>query len=367
MATDSSNKPDIDTVAVIEQYVPLKKSGHSYMGLCPFHTDTNRSLSVFRDKDFWKCFGCGAKGDAIGFVMRYHHCRYPEALRIIEQQLKLAITRPAPVKTKPVAPSNWRQHFESALSYQGSPAERYLQSRSIVSAIPVAAGVRYHPNWLRGGPAVIFPITDQNGTVVAAQGRYHSPNASPKCRSKGPVEDGLFVTPKALTSRYIIIVEGPIDALSFAACGFGAVATCGAGHFPQWLIEACRGKRVFLAQDHDQAGNHGAQVLADALYAAHISAERLNPPEGAGDWNNYLQRYRVNVMCAIVALALLTPGDTVVDRHGHWCGTVKRIKPPGVNSPYGRVIVRMDDSIEREYDMRDVRDENGRLLAPPES
>ena len=69
-----------DIVDVISSYLPLTKKGKNYFGVCPFHDDTNPSMSVSQDKQIYKCFSCGASGNVITFVMDYEHVDFKEAL-----------------------------------------------------------------------------------------------------------------------------------------------------------------------------------------------------------------------------------------------------------------------------------------------
>lgn len=66
---------------VVGAFVPLKKRGANYIGLCPFHNEKTPSFNVNPAKGIFKCFGCGEGGDAVGFVMKHEHYSYPEALR----------------------------------------------------------------------------------------------------------------------------------------------------------------------------------------------------------------------------------------------------------------------------------------------
>lgn len=76
-------------VEVIGNYVQLKKSGINYMGVCPFHN--GRSFNVSPTKGFYKCFGCGKSGSAISFVIDHKRVQYPEALKLLADQLNVII------------------------------------------------------------------------------------------------------------------------------------------------------------------------------------------------------------------------------------------------------------------------------------
>ena len=74
-----------DIVEVISSYLPLTKKGKNYFGVCPFHADTNPSMSVSREKQIYKCFSCGASGNVFNFVMDYEQVDFKEALNILGQ------------------------------------------------------------------------------------------------------------------------------------------------------------------------------------------------------------------------------------------------------------------------------------------
>ena len=78
-------KAQTDIVAIIGDVTPLKKAGASYKGLCPFHTEKTPSFNVNKDKGFFKCFGCGAGGDAVKFVELHQKVTFPEAVRYLAQ------------------------------------------------------------------------------------------------------------------------------------------------------------------------------------------------------------------------------------------------------------------------------------------
>ena len=75
-----------DIVDVISEYLPLTKKGKNYFGVCPFHDDTNPSMSVSQDKQIYKCFSCGASGNVITFVMDYEKVDFKEALSILAKR-----------------------------------------------------------------------------------------------------------------------------------------------------------------------------------------------------------------------------------------------------------------------------------------
>src|ERR1700739_1379579 len=87
-------KQQADIVRVIGEYVPLKKAGQNFRGLCPFHAEKTPSFNVHPTKQIYHCFGCGQGGDVFKFVMEMEKCAFPEAIRIVAEKCGIAIPRP---------------------------------------------------------------------------------------------------------------------------------------------------------------------------------------------------------------------------------------------------------------------------------
>src|SRR3989338_4091886 len=93
-----------DIVEVIDARVPLKKAGKDYKACCPFHQEKTPSFTVSADKQFYHCFGCGAHGTAIGFLMEYDHMSFPEAVEELARRAGVEIPREARSTVAPEAP-----------------------------------------------------------------------------------------------------------------------------------------------------------------------------------------------------------------------------------------------------------------------
>lgn len=169
----------------------------------------------------------------------------------------------------------------------GRPGADYLSGRGIPLVVARAAGVLYHPA-LYGRPAVLFPVRDLARRLVAATARYID-GQTPKARTAGPKGAGVFWTPGALSGAAVIIVEGPMDALSLAVVGYPALALMGTT-WPAWLPGECAWKRVLLATDADDAGDRCAAALEPAMRATGARPERLTPSP-AKDWSLALEWY----------------------------------------------------------------------------
>jgi DNA primase len=155
------------------------------------------------------------------------------------------------------------------------------------------ANVRWSGNW-SGHGAVVFPIHNRQGDVIAAQGRAVAGRAK---LTAGPKKEGAFFAPVELASHRrfgpldhavsaIVLVEAPLDALSLATCGFPALALCGTSG-PSWLHLACGLRRVVLAFDADEAGERASDEMALLLRPFGARCSRLRPLTFK-DWNEWL-------------------------------------------------------------------------------
>ncbi|HKM30141.1 MAG TPA: CHC2 zinc finger domain-containing protein, partial [Bacilli bacterium] len=90
-ATIRKISENADIVAIIGEHIKLEKKGSDYKGLCPFHNDSNPSLSVSPSKKVFKCFSCGASGNAVGFVQRYKNLSFPQAVKFVGEKMGIMI------------------------------------------------------------------------------------------------------------------------------------------------------------------------------------------------------------------------------------------------------------------------------------
>ncbi len=316
----NSQKP----ILSLEELDAFDPQGPPNRKLCPLCGDSkpkdaaHRSLSVSRQDGLWKCFRCGAKGQAREFWSEKPAFAGREGRA---QRLRMAFSLP-PVSPKPpdgektnsgltsafpdpngntvaneegaaapAAPA-WRQRWESAQPLANTPGEAYLRKRGILLEAAQKAQVHFSSAWAGGG-AVVFPLVNRAGEVVAVQGRAVQGSAK---ITYGPKKEGVFEAPITLGARLcrpcdgavpaIILTEAPIDALSLAQCGFPALALCGTSG-PSWLHLACGLRRVALAFDADEAGDNAAQLAQTRLAPFGARCERLKP-EDFKDWNEWL-------------------------------------------------------------------------------
>jgi hypothetical protein len=283
------------SLADLEAHDPRASSrGRERRYLCPFCGDgkpknaAHRSLSLNMESGAYVCYRCEARGK----LRDYWEERSTLSRRDRERaKLKKAFELPpvsgsATINDPAGAPPDWKKHLRHLAPLQGTPGADYLIGRSLSVELCHAAGVRFCGDWL-GRAAVVFPIRNQAGVLVAAQGRYIDGRNDPKARTVGPKKRGAFITAGVWESPAVIATEAPLDALSVASAGYPALALCGKDA-PAWLPKVCAFRRVLLAFDADEAGDQAASELAATLTSYGARAERLRP-EGAKDWNELLQ------------------------------------------------------------------------------
>src|SRR5690606_8255314 len=207
----------VDIVEVIARRLPLKKSGRNYSARCPFHDEKTPSFSVSPDKQFFYCFGCGAGGNAIGFVMDYDRVDFPQAVETLATLAGLAVPRESQSEQAPQRQQRQRdlyQVLDGAARYyreqlrhhpDAKRAVNYLKQRGLTGTIARDFGIGYAPpGWdnllqmlgkdaaeqkllLDAGMVVVkeednkrydrfrdrimFPIIDSRGRVIAFGGR----------------------------------------------------------------------------------------------------------------------------------------------------------------------------------------------------
>jgi len=309
----------IDIVEVIDTRVPLKKAGREYQACCPFHNEKTPSFTVSPNKQFYHCFGCGAHGTAIGFLMEFDHLEFPEA---VEELAKMAGVQ-VPYEQGQQATPQERQQKTSLYDLMVSCdkfyrqqlrqhpkahiAVDYLKGRGLSGDVAARFGLGYAPpgnnllaalganfsqqlvatgmlirkdngeTYDRFRHRVMFPIRDSRGRVIAFGGRVISPDDTPKYLNspetalfhKGRELYGLYEVRQAL--RHIprlLVVEGYMDVIALAQQGIDyAVASLGTACTAEHIQKLFRlTQDVVFCFDGDRAGREAAwRALENAL------------------------------------------------------------------------------------------------------
>jgi|CXWL01.1.fsa_nt_gi DNA primase len=303
----------VDVVEVVSRYVRLKKGGANYSGLCPFHNEKSPSFSVSPAKQFYHCFGCGAHGNAIGFLMAYGGMGYVDAVKDLASSVGMQVPEAQPRSPEAARHEVERKEKEASLGElleramefyraelkKSTRAIEYLKNRGLTGEIAARFRIGYAPDdWTalkaafpdyeqkgleeaglvianegkrydRFRDRVMFPILNSKGSVIGFGGRVMKPEDTPKYLnspetplfSKGREVYGLIQAREALReSGCVLVVEGYMDVVALAQFGVGyAVATLGTATTPDHISKLLRlTDELVFSYDGDAAGRKAA-------------------------------------------------------------------------------------------------------------
>ena len=330
-------KSQTNIVSIISDVVPLKKMGATWKGLCPFHQERTPSFNVNGDKGFFKCFGCGAGGDAVKFVELQQKVSFPEAVRYLAQRAGMTVPEgPAGQEDRAAAAEREaliKLHEDAAAFFRemldtpaGARARKELDSRGITAEttktfgygyapaagrdtlvgrfsdrkVPVAMQVRSGLVMEREGGRFVdrfrnrlmIPISRDSGAIVAFGGRALDAGQIPKylnspetpIYTKGRTLYGLDVSKNAIRKHnYCILVEGYFDLAQLWQAGIQpVVASSGTalGSAQARLLKRFASK-VVLSFDPDAAGQGAATRSSELLVSEGFQVNVALLPEGA--------------------------------------------------------------------------------------
>jgi DNA primase len=328
----------VDIVDVVGKHVKLRKGGANWMGLCPFHGEKSPSFSVSPTKQFYHCFGCGAHGSAIGFLMEHAGLGYVDAIHELAREAGLTVPdEGGPGDPRRRDPDLLETLAAAARFYKlrlkDSPhAIEYLKGRGVSGETAARFGIGYAPDGWRGLEAavpdysagalvesglviesepddgaasgrrrrydrfrdrIMFPIRTPRGQVIGFGGRVLG-HGEPKYLnspetplfSKGRELYGLFEGRDAIRAAdCVIVVEGYMDVVMLAQHGVrNAVATLGTATTAQHVQKLLRlVERVVFAFDGDPAGRRAAWRALEACLPLAADTKRIDflflPPE----------------------------------------------------------------------------------------
>ena len=312
----------VDIVDVVGRYVQLKKGGANYIGLCPFHNEKSPSFTVSPTKQFYHCFGCGAHGTAISFLMEYSGLGFVEAVKDLSQNVGMVVpedeggltkVQQSEAKAKGMALSEamtrasdyYRQQLRAA-----PQAINYLKGRGLTGEIAARFAMGFAPpgwdnlravfsdyesevlveaglvidraeegnaqrkRYDRFRDRIMFPIRNPKGQVIAFGGRVMD-GGEPKYLNspetplfqKGSELYGLFEARLAIRDAgYVLITEGYMDVVALAQLGFpNAVATLGTACTPTHVQKLFRQTdHLVFSFDGDAAGRRAARRALEA-------------------------------------------------------------------------------------------------------
>jgi DNA primase len=304
-------KARLDIVDVVGSYIELKKAGGNFKAPCPFHDEKSPSFVVSPQKQIFHCFGCGAGGDAVKFVMEYEKLNYPEALEKLADSYNFTLTYTDNKHNKPRSQvmDKLNEWYQTLLT-QHHTAMSYIKERGIYESSIEKFGIGYAPdsnatlNYIRSQQfsikeavdmgvvgynqernqtyarfveRITFPIHSANGSIVGFGGRTITGHQAKYVNSP---ETAFFNKSRLLYAYHlakqslhkkqeIIITEGYLDVIMLHQAGFdNAVATLGTALTQEHLPLLRKGTpRVVMAYDGDKAGRAAALKASKLLSA----------------------------------------------------------------------------------------------------
>ena len=294
---------------IISSYIKLEKKGNDYWSRCPFHNEKTSSFSVSENKQFFHCFGCGAHGNAIGFIMEHSNKTYPEAIETIANNLGMEIPRDKEANKEYEARKiiqnsliDASKTFEEQLKKSKS-AISYLKERNITGNTAKLFNIGYAENdfqslknilinsysesdLLKAGliakkdkntydkfrDRIMFPIHDTSGKIIAFGGRILHDNVDkPMPKYMNSPETILFSKKRVLYNLHLAkrskkakdvlyIVEGYMDVIALYQAGIeNSVATLGTAVTQENLVQCFKyTKEIICCFDGDKAGEKAA-------------------------------------------------------------------------------------------------------------
>ncbi len=294
----------VDIYDVINKSVPLKKAGANYSACCPFHNEKSPSFTVSPSKQFYHCFGCGAHGTAVGFLMEYQGLSFVEAIHELAKMVGMIVPQETRDVTKPqekVIPG-MQEALTLAMNYYRAELKKsqraidYLKGRGLSGQVAARFQMGYAPaGWQnlqsvfehydnemletigltvkneqgkrydRFRDRIMFPIHDQKGQVIGFGGRVINPEDTPKYYNspetplfqKGHELYGLFMARRAMREAgRALVVEGYMDVVALAQYGIDyAVAALGTATTPFHIAKLMRQTDdIVFCFDGDNAG-----------------------------------------------------------------------------------------------------------------
>ncbi|MDK2992851.1 MAG: primase [Clostridiales bacterium] len=330
-----------DIVDVIGEYLKLKPSGRNFMALCPFHNEKTPSFSVSPDKQIYHCFGCGAGGNVIGFIMAMERVDFTEAVKLLAKRAGIPI--PESYMRGAIADAReaiYRLNTEAARYFhrclrsdEGKAAREYLMRRGIEAKTIVKFGLGFAPakwdglkqhllslgydqkhmldsglivaskagdqSYDRFRNRVMFPIFDVRKRIIGFGGRVLDDSLPKYLNSpdtalfhKGQNLYALDIVAKARDLECIIVVEGYMDAVMLHQYGVdNAVASLGTALTEEQAKLMKRyAQKIIICYDGDIAGKKAATRGLDILLNQGLDVYVLTLPDGV-DPDEFVRKY----------------------------------------------------------------------------
>ncbi len=301
----------VDIVDVVERYVPLRKAGINYSACCPFHSEKTPSFTVSPSKQFYHCFGCGAHGSAISFLMQHAGIGFVDAVEELAGSVGLQVPQETTRRAEHARKAPLTELMAQAMRFYRNQlklaphAVEYLKGRGLTGEIAARFGLGYAPDEWQGlqqvfpnyndadlvecglvilndqgrrydrfRDRIMFPIFDQRSNVIGFGGRVLGAGEPKYLNSpetplfeKGRELYGLTQARQGIRDNdTVIVVEGYMDVVALAQHGISnAVATLGTACTPHHVQKLLRqASRVVFCFDGDAAGRKAAWRALEA-------------------------------------------------------------------------------------------------------
>ena len=395
-------KENVDIVDLVSNYLELKKSGNRYKGLCPFHSEKTPSFFVNPDNNFYHCFGCGAGGDAINFVMEIENLTFVESIKMLAERTGMELPdmsdqqrRQYKEREKLFSLNNLAARFYNYLlteTEMGKEALNYLKKRGFSRADIEKFDLGYaadewrillnflqkkdfsidlikkaglisegkngsHYDKFRN--RVIFPIFNNRGEVIAFGGRILKAEASYGPKYLNSPETPIFSKKKNLYGLHLakdsireknscIIMEGYTDVIQAHKNGFeNSIASLGTAFTEEQAQLIKRyAENAYIAYDADTAGNKATLRGLDILSRTGINVKVIQLEEGS-DPDQLLKNEGEKAFNNLIDRAV-----NLIDFKINMIIQDKELSDPGVRKKVLRSIVgllsEVQDNLERE-------------------
>lgn len=331
----------VDIVDVISEYIPLTKKGKNFFCVCPFHEDNAPSMSVSREKQIYKCFGCGASGNVITFLMDYDHMNFKEALVHLANKSGIILSKNITYSEKKDINSNFYEIYNlSTKFYQnnintevGKKARDYLNNRGIdeeiIKEFQIGLALNKKDNLtkllLNKGyrkedliklgltndndstlndvfiNRIMFPLWDVSGKVIGYSGRiYNNDDMAKYINTK---ETPIFkkgmnlynyhrAKIEARNNNSLIIMEGFMDVIRSYGVGIkNVIALMGTSITKEQINLIKRlSTNIILCLDGDEAGNQATLICGNELLKVNINPKVIRLNKGL-DPDDYIRKY----------------------------------------------------------------------------
>lgn len=342
----------IDIVDLISEYIPLIQKGKNYFGVCPFHNDTNPSMSVSREKQIYKCFSCGASGNVFTFLMDYDHIDFKEAVKILGEKAGIEV-KGIKLNPKTTKFDRFYEMYDIANKYyqnnlnskEGLLAKKYLSSRKIDDDLIKEFGIglsldksnavttiltskdysmkeieqlglasNNHDIYIN---RIMFPLHDISGHIVGFSGRIY--DDSDKNKYMNTKETIIFKKGECLYNyhiardycrklKFVIIVEGFMDAIRLSQIGYKNVIALMGTAMTEEQIQLIKklSSNVYLSLDGDEAGQRATLTNGEQLVKQGLNVKVIGLPHDKKehDPDEYIIKYGKDSYTNLVESAL---------------------------------------------------------------